>query len=407
MRREPLFPSCLVHRGRAGGSARRWRFIPWGECSLPEVTPDPAEQALAYRDIPIECERADQPRVAPISGANSPEVKMQPEESCQILPIRVMDYTEDRIEEHECIELTKAWSWISRETVTWIDVVGVPEHDELVVLGEQAGIHPLTMEDITVPDQRPKVEEFGTYVAVIARMLSERDGRVASEQVSLIFGENYVITFREQPFQVFELVRGRLRNELSVLRGMGPDYLTYALLDAIVSVYLAILDTVDDRVEDLQGRVLASADPLALKQIYELKEDLLTIRRAAVPAREVLGSLASRELSLVRRETIPYFRDTYDRCIQAAEVAEYTRDTLSGVMDLHTSNQNNRLAEITTILTIVASIFIPLSFITGFYGMNLRNIPLEDSPWGYPLVLLLMLGVALAMLLYFRKKEWI
>ncbi|HOI13336.1 MAG TPA: CorA family divalent cation transporter, partial [Methanoculleus sp.] len=194
---------------------------------------------------------------------------MQPETTCGILSIRVIDYTQDHFEEYECIELTEAWSWIGRETVTWIDVVGVPERDELVVLGRQAGIHPLTMEDITIPDQRPKVEEFGSYVAVIARMLSERDGRVASEQVSIVFGENYVITFREQPFQVFEQVRERLRNELSVLRGTGPDFLAYTLLDAIVSVYLAILDAVDDKVEDLQGRVLASADPLALKQIYE------------------------------------------------------------------------------------------------------------------------------------------
>lgn len=332
---------------------------------------------------------------------------MQQEKTCPQLSIRVIDYTVDHLEEHGCIELTEAWSWISRETVTWIDVVGVPERDELVVLGKQAGIHPLTMEDITVPDQRPKVEEFGSYVAVIARMLSVRHGRVASEQVSLIFGENYVITFREQPFQVFEQVRERLRNEQSVLRSAGPDFLAYTLLDAIVSVYLATLDAIDDKVEDLQGRVLASADLPALKQIYELKDDLVTIRRAAVPAREILGSLASRELSLVRKETIPYFRDTYERCIQAAEAAEYTRDTLSGVMDLHTSNQNNRLAEITTILTIVASIFIPLSFITGFYGMNLMNIPLEDSPWGYPFVLLLMIGVALVMLLYFKKRGWI
>ncbi|WP_332449647.1 magnesium/cobalt transporter CorA [Methanoculleus sp.] len=332
---------------------------------------------------------------------------MQQEKTCPQLSIRVIDYTKDRLEERECIELTEAWSWIGRETVTWIDVVGVPERDELVVLGRQAGIHPLTMEDITAPDQRPKVEEFGSYIAVMVRMLSVKHGRVASEQVSLVLGENYVITFREQPFHVFDRVRELLKNEQSTLRNTGPDYLAYTLLDAIVGIYLSILDSVDDRVKDLQGRVLASTDPLALKQIYELKEDLLTIRRAAMPAREVLGSLASRELSLVRKETIPYFRDVYDRCIQAAEVAEYTRDTLSGVMDLHTSNQNNRLAEITTILTIVASIFIPLSFITGFYGMDLMNIPLEDSPWGYLFVLLLMIGVALVMLLYFRKKEWI
>lgn len=201
---------------------------------------------------------------------------MQPEKTCGILSIRVIDYTQDRIEEHECIELTEAWSWIGRETVTWIDVVGVPERDELVILGRQAGgIHPLTMEDITAPDQRPKVEEFGNYVAVIARMLSERGGRVASEQVSLIFGENYVITFREQPFRVFEQVRERLRNELSVIRGGsgGPDFLAYTLLDAIVSVYLAILDAVDDRVEDLQGRFW-------LPRIRLLEADLRTQRRS-------------------------------------------------------------------------------------------------------------------------------
>jgi len=199
------------------------------------------------------------------------------------------------------------------------------------------------MEDITVPDQRPKMEEFGSYLAVIVRMLSVEDGEIASEQVSMVFGENYVMTFREQPFRVFELVRERLKNEQSALRSAGPDFLVYTLLDAIVSVYLAILDQVDDRVEDLQSEVLAFAHPLAIKQIYALKEDLVTIRRAVVPAREVLGSLASRESSLIRKETVPYFRDAYDRCVQAAEIAEFSRDTLAGVMDLYASNHSTSL----------------------------------------------------------------
>ncbi len=332
---------------------------------------------------------------------------MQQEKTCPQLSIRVIDYTRDRLEERECIELTEAWSWIGRETVTWIDVVGVPEHGELVALGKQAGIHPLTMEDITAPDQRPKVEEFESYIAVIVRMLSARDDNVAGEQVSLVFGENYVITFREQPFQVFAQVRERLKNEQSVLRRAGPDFLVYTLLDIIVSAYLTILDEIDDRVEDLQSEVLVSADRLVLKRIYALKERLVTIRRAVVPAREVLGSLAGRESDLIRKETAPYFRDAYDRCIQAAEIAEYSRDTLAGVMDLYTSNQSNHQAEITTFLTIVATIFIPLSFITGYYGMNFENIPLVDSPWGFYFVVLLMIGVSAAMLLYFRKNGWI
>lgn len=332
---------------------------------------------------------------------------MQPEKSCENLSIRVTDYTKDRLEERECIELTEAWSWISRQTVTWIDVVGVPEHGELVELGRQAGIHPLTMEDITVPDQRPKVEEFGSYLAVIVRMLSGEGGSIASEQASMVFGENYVITFREQPFHVFDKVREKLHNEQSALRSAGPDFLVYALLDAVVSAYLAILDQVDDWVEDLQSEVLAFAHPLALKRIYALKEDLVTVRRAVVPAREVLGSLASRESALIRRETVPYFRDAYDRCVQAAEIAEFSRDTLAGVMDLHTSNQSNRLAEITKFLTIIATIFIPLSFIAGFYGMNFPNMPIVNSPFGFPSLLLLMIGIAAVMLLYFRKKRWI
>lgn len=332
---------------------------------------------------------------------------MQPEKSCEKLSIRVIDYTKDRLEERECIELTEAWSWISRQTVTWIDVVGVPEHDELVVLGRQAGIHPLTMEDIVVPDQRPKMEEFGSYLAVIVRMLSVEDGGIASEQISIVFGENYVITFREQPFHVFDKVREKLRNEQSTLRSAGPDFLVYTLLDAIVSVYLAILDQTDDKVEDIQSEVLAFSHPLATKQIYALKEDLVTIRRAVVPAREVLGSLAGRESALIRKETVPYFRDVYDRCVQAVEIAEFSRDTLAGVMDLHTSNQSNRLAEVTKFLTIIATIFIPLSFIAGFYGMNFPNMPIADSPFGFLLILLLMIGIASVMLLYFRKKRWI
>ncbi len=332
---------------------------------------------------------------------------MQQEKTCPELSIRVIYYTRDHLEERECIELTDAWSWLSRETVTWIDVVGVPEHGELVELGRQAGIHPLTMEDITIPDQRPKVEDFGSYLAIIVRILSAKGDGIASEQVSLIFGENYIITFRERPFHVFGQVRERLHNEQSALRRSGPDLLAYALLDAAVSVYLTILDQTDDMVEDLQSEVLTFAHPLATKQIYTLKEDLVTIRRAILPAREVLGSLAGRKSNLIGKETAPYFRDAYERCIQAAEIAEFARDTLAGVMDLYASNQSNRLAEITTFLTIVATIFIPLSFIAGFYGMNFADIPIMNSPRGYLLVLLIMVSVASTMLLYFRKRRWI
>jgi len=320
--------------------------------------------------------------------------------------VTIIDYDADRLDERICTRAGDLQDLITHPTVTWIDVDGV--HDPAVIqeVGEAVGIHPLTLEDIANTLQRPKIEDYGNYLYVAVRMLSP-DGEFQSEQVSLVLGKDYVVSFQKQPGDVFGRIRERLRAGSGRLRNEGADYLFYSLLDAIVDGYFGVIEEFGERIEAIEEEVVAEPDRETLQAIYTLKRSLVALRRSVWPLRDVVAELERGESLLIREPTLVYFRDIYDHTIEIAETVETYRDTMTGTLDVYLSSQSSKMNEIMKVLTIIATIFIPLTFIAGVYGMNFAQMPELRHPWGYPAALASMAVVAGVMLLYFRRKGWL
>ncbi|ABN56720.1 MULTISPECIES: magnesium/cobalt transporter CorA [Methanoculleus] len=321
--------------------------------------------------------------------------------------VTVIDYDESRLEERTYTLPGEFRLSVLHEGVIWIDVDGVHDTGVIQAVGDAVGIHPLTLEDIANTRQRPKIEDYGDYLYVAVRMLAPGDGEFHSEQVSLVLGRGYVVSFQEHPGDVFERIRERLRAGAGRLRSVGPDYLFYALLDAIVDGYFSVIEVFGERIEAVEEEVVADPDRGTLQVIYALKRSLIALRRSVWPLREAVAQLERGESPLIGEQTLVYFRDVYDHTIEVAETVETYRDTMSGILDVYLSSQSSRMNEIMKVLTVIATIFIPLTFIAGVYGMNFAYMPEISHPWGYPAALASMAVVAVAMLLYFRKKGWI
>ncbi|MFA7199175.1 MAG: magnesium/cobalt transporter CorA [Methanoculleus sp.] len=320
--------------------------------------------------------------------------------------VTVIEYDGSRFNEQACTRPGDLRALILRPTVTWIDVDGVHDTGVIQEIGEAVGIHPLTLEDIANTLQRPKIEDYGNYLYVAVRMLSP-DGEFQSEQVSLVLGKDYVVSFQKQPGDLFERVRERLRAGTGRLRSKGADYLFYSLLDAIVDGYFAVIEEFGERIEAVEDAVVAEPDRKTLQAIYVLKRSLLALRRSVWPLRDVVAQLERGESLLIHEPTRAYFRDVYDHTIEVAETVETYQEVMTGTLDVYLSSQSNRMNEIMKVLTVIATIFIPLTFIAGAYGMNFVHMPGIEHPLGYPAALVSMAVVAVLMLLYFRKKEWI
>ncbi|KUG19652.1 magnesium and cobalt transport protein cora [hydrocarbon metagenome] len=321
--------------------------------------------------------------------------------------IIVIGYDRDRFEEFACRNPEDAFSCLDRPGVTWINVDGLHDTGIIRALCDHAGIHPLTQEDIAHTGQRPKLEDYGDYLYIVIRMFSFEDGSIRQEQVSIVLGETRVISFQEQRGDVFSPVRERLRQNRGRIRAAGADYLTYALLDALVDAYFPILEELGNRVEALEAMALAEPGSGITEGIYGLKRELRTLRQSIWPLREVVSAFARGDSNLIREPTLVYLRDVYDHAMQVAETVEIYRDTVAGVLELHLFEASRRMNEVIKVLTIIATIFIPLTFIAGVYGMNFAFMPELEQPLGYPAVLLGMLAVALVMLAFFRKRRWI
>ncbi len=324
------------------------------------------------------------------------------------ITVTVIEYDESRFNEQTCTRPGDLRALILRPTVTWINADGIHDTRMVQAIGDAVGIHPLTLEDIANTSQRPKIEDYGDYLYVAIRMLSpDSDGEFQSEQVSLVLGRGYVISFQEQPGDAFERIRERLRAGAGRLRSEGADYLFYALLDAIVDGYFGVIEVFGERIEAVEEEVVADPDRETLQAIYALKRSLVALRRSVWPLRDVVAELERGDSPLIRESTLVYLRDVYDHTIEVAETVETYRDTMSGLLDVYLSSQSSRMNEIMKVLTIIATIFIPLTFIAGLYGMNFAYMPELRHPWGYPAALTLMAIVAGVMLLYFKKKGWI
>jgi magnesium transporter len=321
----------------------------------------------------------------------------------------VMDYDAERLEEREITSVAECLPFRESPTVTWLDVVGLHDTELIGELGTQFGLHPLVLEDLVNTEQRPKLEDFEEYLFMVLKMItfSEETQQVSDEQVSLILGPRFVISFQERPGDIFGPVRERIRTGKGRVRTMGPDYLAYALVDAVVDHYFVVLEGLGEWVEELEDEVVSEPAPSTMEEIHRVKREMLLLRKATWPLREVISALGREGTSLVTAPVRIYVRDVYDHTIQVLDTGETLRDIVSGLLDTYLSSVSNRMNEIMKVLTIMASIFIPLTFIAGVYGMNFRYMPELAEPWAYPGVLGLMVLIAVGLLIYFRRKGWL
>jgi len=326
--------------------------------------------------------------------------------------VTVIDYDASHLEEKQCSSLEEALAYRETPRTTWINIDGIHDVTMIQRIGEHFGLHPLSLEDVLNTGQRPKLEDYETFQFVVMKQL-QWQGHIAAEQLSLFLGPRFVITFQERPGDVFDPVRDRLRKGKGRIRKMGSDYLAYALLDALVDEFFPILEKFGERIEDLEERVLEDPARETLEEVRDVKRDLLLLRRAAWPTREVINGLSREGSSLVRKETRVFLRDCYDHTIQIMDMIETFRDLTAGMLETYLSSVSNRMNEIMKVLTIMAAIFIPLTFIAGIYGMNFNsqrspwNMPELDWYWGYPFAIFLMISTVVAMLVYFRRKKWL
>jgi len=290
-----------------------------------------------------------------------------------------------------------------------MNVDGLHQVEILEKLGECYGLHPLVLEDILNTDQRPKMEDYGEYIYIVLRDLdySDKSNEIEGEQISLIVGSNFVFSFQEREGDTFDPIRDRIRNNKGRIRKMGADYLAYALLDSIVDNYFIILEKLGEKIEGLEEKLVTTPTQETLQTIHHLKRELLFLRKGVWPLREVINSLAKGESSLVTEPTRVYLRDVYDHTIQTIDTIETYRDMVSGMLDIYLSSVSNRLNSVMKVLTIIATIFMPLTFLAGVYGMNFKFMPELEWRWGYPLVWLIMAGIGISMIIYFRRKKWL
>ena len=324
--------------------------------------------------------------------------------------VDLVEYDDARLEKRQITSLESCLVRKPSPAVTWINVDGLEDLQVLQHFGECYGIHPLVLEDILATDQRPKAADYGDYLYVVLKMivLDDKSGEIKSEQVSLVLGQNYLISFQEGlEGDVFEQVRVRLANEKARLRLMGPDFLLHALLDVIVDHYFLVLEKLADRIEEIEDELIENPTTATVHAIYQLKRQMLFLHKAVWPLREAVSGLQRRDSRLIQDTTVIYLRDLYDHTVQVLDTLETLREMLSGMLDIYLSSVSNRLNEVMKVLTIIATIFMPLSFLVGLYGMNFKYMPELEWHYGYALVLLLSASIAGGMLIYFRRKRWI
>ena len=331
------------------------------------------------------------------------------EKKAEGLKITVFDYDEVHFQEKEIKTIEECFLFKDKPTVTWINVDGLHQVEILEKLGECYGFHPLMLEDILNTDQRPKMEDYGDYIYIVLKMLSQsnKNNGIMTEQISLILGPNFVISFQEMEGDIFDPIRERIRNGKGRIRKMGADYLAYALLDSIIDNYFIIMEKLGEKIEFLEEELVTRPTAQTLKTIHQLKREMIFLRRAVWPLREVVSGLERGESSLMKEPTRIYLRDVYDHTIQVIDTIETFRDMISGMLDIYLSSISNRMNAVMKVLTIIATIFMPLTFIAGIYGMNFKYMPELDWRWGYPAVWLVVVFIGISMLIYFKKKRWL
>ncbi len=322
--------------------------------------------------------------------------------------ITLFNYSEKKFSEKEISDVNDCLKLSDTSSTSWINVDGLHETKKIKEICSCFNLHPLLVEDIVNTEHRPKIEDHEQYIFITLKMiyLDPETKKIDAEQVSIIFGKNFVLSFQEREGDVFEHVRERLRNDGKIIKKGGTDYLAYTLIDAIVDNYFAILESVGEHLEEIEERLLKNPTSAVMRNIHDLKREMIFLRKAVWPLRDVLSSTGRSESQLLKKNTKDYFRDVHDHTVQVIETIETFREMLSGIQDLYQSSVSNKMNEVMKVLTIIATIFIPLTFVTGLYGMNFKYMPEIAWEYGYPAALLLMVMMATVMILYFRKKKW-
>jgi magnesium transporter len=327
----------------------------------------------------------------------------------ETIRISLMNYDPANLLEKQLPAIEASFPYRDTPPVTWINVDGLHEIDVIEKIGVHFGIHPLVLEDILNTGQRTKAEEFDNYIYIVLKMLvfDETVNHITAEQVSLILGPHFLISFQEKEGDVFNFVRERIRKARGRIRKSGCDYLAYALMDAVVDHYFVILEKLGDKIERLEEQLLEEPTPRILEDIHHLKREMIFFRKQVWPLREVINSLIKDPSELIQETTHIFLRDVYDHTIQVIDTIESFRDLLSGLSDLYLSTVSNRMNEVMKFLTIIATIFIPLTFVAGIYGMNFEFMPELKWPWAYPALWLLLIMISVSMLFWLKRKNWL
>jgi magnesium transporter len=318
----------------------------------------------------------------------------------------VIAYGGDAVEELEGADFDRIKALRSVKPVLWVDVTGLADIDLILKLGETFGLSPLALEDVVNVHQRPKAEEFPDHIFAVVRMVRPGIG-ADTEQLSLFFGADFVLSFQERPGDCFDPVRERLRRDRGRLRQQGPDYLAYSLIDAVIDGYFPVLEHYGEEIDGLEDAVIATPDRRQVQRLHLIKRDMLLLRRSVWPMREMINMLIRDESPFISSQTRLYLRDAYDHTIQLMDIVETYREISTGLTDVYLSSMSAKLNEVMKLLTVIATIFIPLTFLAGVWGMNFAFMPELGWRYGYPAALLLMLAVAAALVWYFWRKGWL
>ncbi|MGD2270247.1 MAG: magnesium/cobalt transporter CorA [Desulfobacterales bacterium] len=323
--------------------------------------------------------------------------------------IRVIDYDKAQLKEDDLKNIVEGAEFKRTKTVTWINVDGLHDLSLMEEIGKIFDLHPLLLEDILNTGQRPKLEEFDNCLFLVLKMLryDKEKQIIIAEQLSLVLGDTFLLTFQEQPGDVFEPVRERIRKQKGRIRGAGIDYLAYALLDTVVDNYIFIIERLGEQIEDIEEEVLEKAEPAVMEKINAFKREMNFLRKSIRPAREAIMQLSKSDSEHINDQTIPFLKDLQDLITQAAEAIDTYRDMLSDQLNLYNSVISNRMNDVMKILTIFAAIFIPLTFIAGIYGTNFEYLPELKFKYSYFIFWGIMLAVAAVMLIFFKKKKWL
>jgi len=329
------------------------------------------------------------------------------EQKTEKAEISILQYDGSAIHEKKIKNIREYIPLKEMPAVTWIDICGIDKADTINDIGTIFELHPLVLEDIMNTEQRTKIDFYGEYIFIVMKVLSYNAKKeIVSEQISLILGEDYLISFQEKESNLFKPIKERLKSKDCYLKNISADYIAYSLIDAIVDSYFTILEQTGDEISVIENEVVSDPGPSSLDKIHKLKRETLFLRKSIWPLRDVVYNLEKEETTLIKKTTILYLRDVYDHTIRIIEHIEMIRDMLTGLLDVYLSSVSIKMNNIMKVLTIIATIFMPLTFMAGVYGMNFKYMPELEHPFGYPIALIAMGIIGVSMILYFKLKKW-